>query len=606
MCGIVGYTGSKDVEGLLLDSLELLEHRGYDSVGIARFDQSSGEVCVHKCVGRVRDLRAKCVGGSIPSTCGMGHTRWATHGGVKESNAHPHQCGKVTIVHNGIVENYRQLIEQYDLGKKLHSETDTEVVAALLDYYYRGDAQEAIRKVAGKLKGTFALVIMFADQPGVIFAIRNVSPIVVAKCEGGTMLASDLTALGRFTKEYFVMPEYAVLKMESDKITIVNFEGEELKPNILALDWEIENLSKSGYPFYMEKEIMEQPKTFEATIQNHIAEGLPDFGREGLSDEVLMSCEKICVVACGTAMHAGLMLRSLVKSILHMHIDVELASEFMYSNPIIHPNTLVIAISQSGETVDTLEAVKYAKSHGAKCLAVLNVQGSAIARESDYVLYTEAGPEIAVASTKAYTTQLAVMYLLVAKMAMLRGKYTESETRQFIEELRRVSLAMKSVLDNRKEVHVVAKDILESKDLFMIGRGIDYSVLLEGSLKLKEVSYIHSEAYAAGELKHGPIALIEDDVPVVALVTQEELLSKVLSNVKEVRARGARVVLFVKEKLARQISEDYHMVLLPDSDDKFMPFPAVVALQLLAYYVSTDKGFDVDKPRNLAKVVTVE
>lgn len=606
MCGIVGYTGAKDIEGILLDSLELLEHRGYDSVGIACFEQSTGEVCIQKCVGRVCDLREKCVDRGRHSTCGIGHTRWATHGGVNERNAHPHQCGKVTIVHNGIVENYRQLIEQYSLGDKLHSETDTEVVAALLDYYYQGDAQKAIAKVAGKLKGTFALVIMFADQPGVIYTIRNVSPIVVGQCEDGFMLASDLTALGRFTKEYFVMPEYAILKMESDQITIVNFEGEELTPNILTLDWEVENLSKSGYPFYMEKEIMEQPKTFEATIQKYLTNGLPDFDKNGLPDDLLQSCEKICVVACGTAMHAGLMLQSLVKSVLHMHIDVELASEFMYSNPVVYPNTLVIAISQSGETVDTLEAVKYAKSHGAKCLAVLNVQGSAIARESDYVLYTEAGPEIAVASTKAYTTQLALMYLLVAKMALLRGDYTENETRQFIENLNKVPSAMMYVLENRKDIHVVGKDILEAKDLFMIGRGIDYSVLLEGSLKLKEVSYIHSEAYAAGELKHGPIALIENNVPVVALITQEALLSKVLSNVKEVRARGARVVLFIREKLARQISEDYHMILLPDLDDKFMPFPAVVALQLLAYYVSSDKGFDVDKPRNLAKVVTVE
>ena len=606
MCGIVGYTGTKDVGEILLDSLELLEHRGYDSVGIACVENETNNIRIQKCVGRIRDLRERCEENQIPSSCGIGHTRWATHGGVEEKNAHPHQCGKVTLVHNGIVENYRQLIEHYELQEKLVSETDTEVVAALLDRYYDGDAQKAIKKVVGKLRGTFALVMMFSDQPGVIYAIRNVSPIVVAECENGWMLASDLIALGRFTKQYFVMPEYAVLKMEADHMAIVNFEGDIVKPEILTLDWEMESLGKNGYPFFMEKEIMEQPATFDATIKNRIVDELPDFTADGLSDEALISCKRICVVACGTAMHAGLMLQSLVKSVLHMHIDVELASEFMYSDPVINQSTLVIAVSQSGETVDTLEAVKYAKQQGAKCLAVLNVRGSAIARESDYVLYTEAGPEIAVASTKAYTTQLAVMYLLVAKMALLRGEYTEEETREYIRELQKVSTSMEKVLENKKEIHMVAKNVLESKDLFMIGRGMDYSALLEGSLKLKEVSYIHSEAYASGELKHGPIALIAEGVPVVALVTQEKLMLKELSNIKEVKARGASVVLFIKSALVEQLKEDYHVVHLPDLEDKFMVFPAAVALQLLAYYVSSDKGFDVDKPRNLAKVVTVE
>ena len=606
MCGIVGYTGAKDVGQLLLDSLELLEHRGYDSVGIARIESVTDNVRIDKCVGRVRDLRTECEKENILSTCGIGHTRWATHGGVLKKNAHPHRCGKVTIVHNGIVENYRQLIEDYELQEQLVSETDTEVVAALLDHYYHGDAQKTIQKVAGKLKGTYALVMMFEDQPGVIYAIRNVSPIVVAECEEGMMLASDLTALGQFTKQYFVMPERAVLKMEANQMTLVGFDGNVMEPEFLTLDWEMQSLGKNGYPFYMEKEIMEQPDTFMATVKNRIVNGLPDFTADGVSDEALASCKRICVVACGTAWHAGLMLQALVKSVLHMHIDVELASEFMYSDPIINENTLLIAVSQSGETVDTLEAVKYAKKKGAKCLAVLNVRGSAIARESDYVLYTEAGPEIAVASTKAYTTQLAVMYLLVAKMALIRGEYTVEETRHYMEEFQRVPEAISKVLEQRKEIHVVAKNVLEAKDLFMIGRGMDYSTLLEGSLKLKEVSYIHSEAYAAGELKHGPIALIAQGVPVVALVTQEQLMSKELSNIKEVKARGASVVLFIKQSLAEQLKVDYELVLLPDLEDKFMVFPAAVALQLLAYYVSSDKGFDVDKPRNLAKVVTVE
>ena len=606
MCGIVGYTGAKGASELLLSSLELLEHRGYDSVGIACRDSETDEVCIQKCVGRVRDLRAECEANPVLSTCGIGHTRWATHGGVYKKNAHPHQCGKVTLVHNGIVENYRELIEDYDLQDVLQSETDTEVVAALMDVYYEGDAEAAIKQVVRKLKGTFALVMMFEDQPGVIYAIRNVSPIVAAKCEDGMMLASDLTALGNFTKEYFVMPEYSILKLEPNAMSVKDLEGNEVEPEILKLDWKVSGLGKNGYPFYMEKEIMEQPNAFYETIKNRIVNGLPDLSGDNVPDNVLTDCKRICIVACGTAMHVGLITQALVKSVLQMHIDVELASEYMYSDPVIDEDTLVIAVSQSGETVDTLEAVKYAKSCGAKCMAVLNVRGSSISRVCDYVLYTEAGPEIAVASTKAYTTQLAVMFMLVAKMAQLRGALTETEVKAYVAELQKVPEKMKDILDRRNEIHVIAKEVLESKDLFMIGRGMDYSILLEGSLKLKEVSYIHSEAYASGELKHGPIALITEGIPVVALVTQSKIMSKELSNIKEVKARGANVVLFIKEELAAQLKEDYNVITLPDLEDKFMVFPSVVALQLLAYYVSSDKGFDVDKPRNLAKVVTVE
>ena len=606
MCGIVGYTGAKNASELLLDSLELLEHRGYDSVGIGCIESDTDTVCVQKCVGRVRDLRQECEANPVKSTCGIGHTRWATHGGVFTQNAHPHRCGKVTLVHNGIVENYRELIEDFDLASKLQSETDTEVAAALLNEYYEGNAEAAIKQVVHKLKGTFALVMMFEDQPGIIYAIRNVSPIVAAECADGMMLASDLTALGNFTKEYFVMPEYSILKLTPEKMTITNLEGEVIEPEMLKLDWKVSGLGKEGYPFYMEKEIMEQPRVFAETIKNRIVNGLPDFTADGLPDNLLTECNRICIIACGTAMHVGLITQALVKSILHMHIDVELASEFMYSDPVIDEKTLVIAVSQSGETVDTLEAVKYAKKCGAKCLAVLNVRGSSISRVSDYVLYTEAGPEIAVASTKAYTTQLAVMYMVVAKMALLQGAYSEEDAKAYIAELQKVSEKMEQILDRRNEVHVIAKEVLEAKDLFMIGRGMDYSILLEGSLKLKEVSYIHSEAYASGELKHGPIALITENTPVVALVTQGAIMSKELSNIKEVKARGANVVLFIKEELKAQLKEDYNVVTLPDLDDKFMVFPSIVALQLLAYYVSSDKGFDVDKPRNLAKVVTVE
>ena len=606
MCGIIGYTGSEDVREVLLDALELLEYRGYDSAGIALRDEESGKTEVRKCAGRVSDLRAICMSEKVVSQCGIGHTRWATHGGVNDCNAHPHQVGKVTLVHNGIIENYRELIADYDLADTLKSETDSEVVAALLNRFYEGKPEEAIKKTVSKLKGTFALVILFEDQKDVIYSTRNVSPIVATICKEGAMLASDLTALCRFTNRYFVVPEYHILKLSADKLTLTDFEGNEVLPKYLTVDWELNSAGKNGYPFYMEKEIMEQPEAIENTIRNRIVGGMPDFTADGVPDTLFTECEHICIVACGTAMHAGLVAQALVKSILHMHIEVQMASEFMYSDPVIDEKTLVIAVSQSGETIDTLEAVKYAKNRGTKCLAIINVKGSSIARESDYVLYTNAGPEIAVASTKAYTTQLAVFYLIVARMAHSRGVFDDAQTQSFVRELQRTPEVMKKVLERRRDIHVVAKKVLGAKDLFMIGRGLDYSILLEGSLKLKEVSYIHSEAYASGELKHGPIALITQDTPVVATVTQEKLMSKELSNIKEVKSRGADVVVFIKESIAGDLAKEYEIFTLPDMQDEFMVLPASVALQLLAYYVSSDKGFDVDKPRNLAKVVTVE
>ena len=606
MCGIIGYTGSEDVREVLLDALELLEYRGYDSAGIALRDEESGKTEVRKCAGRVSDLRAICASEKVVSQCGIGHTRWATHGGVNDCNAHPHQVGKVTLVHNGIIENYRELIADYDLADTLKSETDSEVVAALLNRFYEGNPEEAIKKTVSKLKGTFALVILFEDQKDVIYSTRNVSPIVATICKEGAMLASDLTALCRFTNRYFVVPEYHILKLSADKLTLTDFDGNEVLPKYLTVDWELNSAGKNGYPFYMEKEIMEQPEAIENTIRNRIVGGMPDFTADGVPDTLFTECEHICIVACGTAMHAGLVAQALVKSILHMHIEVQMASEFMYSDPVIDEKTLVIAVSQSGETIDTLEAVKYAKNRGAKCLAIINVKGSSIARESDYVLYTNAGPEIAVASTKAYTTQLAVFYLIVARMAHSRGVFDDAQTQSFVRELQRTPEVMKKVLERRRDIHVVAKKVLGAKDLFMIGRGLDYSILLEGSLKLKEVSYIHSEAYASGELKHGPIALITQDTPVVATVTQEKLMSKELSNIKDVKSRGADVVVFIKESIVGDLAKEYEIFTLPDMKDEFMVLPASVALQLLAYYVSSDKGFDVDKPRNLAKVVTVE
>lgn len=606
MCGIIGYTGENAAESIMLDALELLEYRGYDSAGIAVCD-SNGDVMIRKCAGRVKELRARCKSTQTLGTCGIGHTRWATHGGVSDENAHPHRFDKVTVIHNGIIENYRELTKKYELGGSLKSQTDSEVAAAVLSHFYNGDPYAAIRKAVLKLKGTFALGIMFEDIPGVIFAVRNVSPIVIAKTEEGSMLASDVTVLGQYTKEYFVLPEFHVAVLKKDGIELYDMAGEPAEPEWLTVNWDVNRSSKGGYPFYMEKEIMEQPDVVRETIMPHIKDGLPDFSEETIPDSLLRDCDRICVVACGTAMHAGLVGKALMQSLVRMHMDVELASEFMYADTIVDENTLVIAISQSGETIDTLEAVKYAKKNGSKTLAIVNVRGSSIARESDYVIYTSAGPEIAVASTKAYTTQLAVLYLLTGRMAYVRGVFSQEKTGEFMKELMRVPEAMQEVLDRREEIHYIARSILNARDVFMIGRGLDYSILLEGSLKLKEISYIHSEAYASGELKHGTIALITEDTPVVAVVTQDKLQSKEFSNIKEVMSRGAEVILLMKENCRFHTETIWNSVFkLPVMQDEFMVMPASAALQLLAYYVSLDKGLDVDKPRNLAKVVTVE
>ncbi len=609
MCGIIGYTGNKEVKDILIQALSLLEYRGYDSAGIAVSDKQTGNTDIYKCAGRVADLEKLLEGENVDATCGIGHTRWATHGGVCDENAHPHRVGEVTLVHNGIIENYRELIAEYHLANKLKSQTDSEVAAAVLDHFYtkyKRNAKKAIAKTVAELKGTYALVIKFKEEPDTIYSIRNVSPIVATYCDEGAMLASDVTALCQFTKQYFVVPEYHILELHPDQLLLWTLDEKEVKPEYLMVDWQLNCADKNGYPFYMEKEIMEQPQAINDTILPRIKDDLPDFSADGVPDQLFTECERICIVACGTAMHAGLVFQSLVKSVLQMHVDVELASEFMYSDPVIDEKTLLIAVSQSGETIDTLEALKYARKQGAKSLAIINVKGSSIARESDYVLYTNAGPEIAVASTKAYTTQLAMFYLLISKMALLNGKRSIEETKQFMEDLKKVPATIEKLIEKRQDIHVIARNVLEAKDLFMIGRGLDYSILLEGSLKLKEVSYIHSEAYASGELKHGPIALITEMTPVIAVVTQIKVMYKEISNIREVKSRGAKVVVFTKEELAEQLSTEFDVIGLPDNRDELMVFPASVALQLLSYYVSSDKGFDVDKPRNLAKVVTVE
>lgn len=606
MCGIVGYTGKQSVAKQILDALELLEYRGYDSAGMAIVDETNGQVQIRKRAGRVADLEKVWKANPVNGICGIGHTRWATHGGVSDVNAHPHRAGRVTLVHNGIIENYEELKDHFGLADELISDTDSEVVAAVLNRFYTGDPHEALFQTVKCLKGTFALVVIFDDIPDVIFAIRNVSPIVAAYREDGTMLASDVAALGGQATSYMVVPEYHVVELHTDDIRVYNMKNELCEAEFLDIDWDTTRAGKGNYPFYMEKEIMEQPEAIKATLAPRYVDGRISLEADGVPDDVLKNCERVCVVACGTAMHAGLVAQSLIRSIFRMHMDVEYASEFMYMDPVIDDKTLVLAISQSGETIDTLEALKYARSQGAKSIAVINVKGSSIARESDYVMYTYAGPEIAVASTKAYTTQMAALFALIGRMAVVRGAFNEEQEKAFVDALMQAPDAIQQVLDRKEEMHHIARGLLEAKDAFMLGRGLDYAILLEGALKLKEVSYIHTEAYASGELKHGTIALITEKTPVVALVTQERVRDKELSNIREVQSRGASVVVLVKDGIDLADADYTHVFTLPAMDDVAMAFPASAALQLLAYYVSMDRGLDVDKPRNLAKVVTVE
>ena len=608
MCGIVGYIGNEQAAPILLDGLSKLEYRGYDSAGLAiRNGENITEIV--KAKGRLKNLEEKTDNGhALKGDCGIGHTRWATHGEPSETNAHPHctEDMNVVAVHNGIIENYEELKDHFGLADELISDTDSEVVAAVLNRFYTGDPHEALFQTVKCLKGTFALVVIFDDILDVIFAIRNVSPIVAAYREDGTMLASDVAALGGQATSYMVVPEYHVVELHTDDIRVYNMKNELCEAEFLDIDWDTTRAGKGNYPFYMEKEIMEQPEAIKATLAPRYVDGRISLEADGVPDDVLKNCERVCVVACGTAMHAGLVAQSLVRSILRMHMEVEYASEFMYMDPVIDDKTLVLAISQSGETIDTLEALKYARSQGAKSIAVINVKGSSIARESDYVMYTYAGPEIAVASTKAYTTQMAALFALIGRMAVVRGAFNEEQEKAFVDALMQAPDAIQQVLDRKEEMHHIARGLLEAKDAFMLGRGLDYAILLEGALKLKEVSYIHTEAYASGELKHGTIALITEKTPVVALVTQERVRDKELSNIREVQSRGASVVVLVKDGIDLADADYTHVFTLPAMDDVAMAFPASAALQLLAYYVSMDRGLDVDKPRNLAKVVTVE
>ena len=605
MCGIIGYTGKEPAKDILINGLKQLEYRGYDSAGIALLDPKTG-IVLKKRTGKVSELEAAAKKEKTKATCGIGHTRWATHGGVTETNAHPHRQGQVTLIHNGIIENYKELTTEYGLKNDLVSETDTEVVAALIDKLYEGEPEKTIRKVVKLLAGSFALCIMFDDQPGKIYAVRNVSPMIAASFEGGSIIASDLTAVINYSKSYFVVPEYHVLELSETGIVVTDMKGRKVEPEILEVNWDITSAQKGGYPFYMLKEINEQPEAIERTITPRIKDGLPFLEDDGIDDDILRDLKEIVVVACGTAMYAGMVGKAFIESKLRIPVRVEIASEFRYSDPIIDYSTLTIVVSQSGETIDTLEALRLARSKGSKVLSIVNVKGSTIARESDYVLYTHAGPEIAVASTKAYTVQIAALYLLTARIGYVKEILSKAATKQFIKKLQGVGELMQKTIDSSNDIRDIANRIKNSPDLFYIGRGIDYTLSLEASLKLKEISYVHAEAYAAGELKHGTIALIAENVPVIAIATEEHVYSKVISNVREVKSRGAYVILITQEGKSENEEVCDKQVYIPKIESEFGVFATAVIIQLIAYHTSDAKGLDVDKPRNLAKSVTVE
>lgn len=608
MCGIIGYTGPLDARRILLDGLAGLEYRGYDSAGIALCMEDSS-IKLMKKVGKVQNLKEYCekeVSGTAHS--GIGHTRWATHGGVTDQNAHPHQAGRVTMIHNGIIENYHALTEQFHLEDRLVSQTDSEVAARVLNALYTGDPLAAIRDLVGLLEGSYGFCIMFEDKPGVIYAVRNVSPLVAAYTHSGSMIASDLTALIPYTHDYFVVPEGCIVKLTPYKVNVYNMDESFTKyqPEIMSVNWNMDAAMKNGFPHFMLKEIHEQPEAMKNTIMPRIVKGLPDFTEDGVPDQIFENCNQIHIVACGTAMHVGMVARAIMEPVLRIPVTVSIASEFRYQDPLIDEHTLVIVISQSGETIDTLAALRLAHQYGAATLAVVNVKGSSIARESDYVIYTHAGPEIAVASTKAYSVQLAALYMVACRMALVRGKYTKKQAQEFLAELLEVIPAMEEMIEKKDFIKGIVKHVIACPDAFFIGRGLDYAFSLEGALKLKEISYIHAEAYAAGELKHGTIALISDQVPVIAIATQEHVFAKTISNIREVKARGAFVTLLVKENAV--VDDDFADVeiRIPNMDDRFTVFPIVVVLQLIAYYASVAKNLDVDQPRNLAKSVTVE
>ena len=606
MCGIVGYVGKRSAQDVLLDGLEKLEYRGYDSAGVAL--ALDGGIRVVKSKGRLTQLRQKLAAQALAqSFCGIGHTRWATHGEPSDVNSHPHSTPRVSIVHNGIIENYGILKERLIAkGYTFESETDTEVLVKLIDSCYAGDPLRALQEALAKVRGSYALAVLFRDRPDTIFAVKRESPLIVGWGEGENFVASDIPALLKYTRRYSVLEEGDMAVCTAEGIRFYNEFAEPVQRPVLTADWDMEAAEKGVYPHFMLKEINEQPTAITATVSPRVEDGMPDLRIPQLTDEVLRGIGTVHLVGCGTAMHAGMVGKSAIETLARVPAEVDIASEFRYRDPILNPNDLVIIISQSGETSDTLAALKLAKSRGVPVLAIVNVVGSSIARAADYVLYTYAGPEIAVASTKAYMVQLCVLYLFALRLAYARGRLSEAETRRYTAQLLRAPEIIKARLADCDQIKYLASRYMNTQSCFFIGRGFDYSLSLEGSLKLKEISYVHSDAYAAGELKHGTISLITDGVPVIALATQKQVYEKTISNAKETRSRGARVLLFTTKDAVVPEGVADAVIRLDEYEDILMPLQLIVPLQLFAYYMAVLRGCDVDKPRNLAKSVTVE
>lgn len=609
MCGIVGYVGHRDCSDVLVSALTKLEYRGYDSAGIAVFE--NGEIKTVKTKGKLKDLEDKLAtvgkpGGHI----GIGHTRWATHGEPSDVNSHPHSGARVTIVHNGIIENYIELKEfLVSKGREFISDTDTEVVAQLLDYKYNGNPLETIDAVMAELKGSFALGIMFKDFPDRIFAVRRESPLIVGVAEGECFIASDVPAILQYTRDYYLLDHDEIATLSGEGVAFVDEHLDPIEKELKTADWDMEAAEKGGYPHFMIKEINEQPLAIRTTIMPRIKDGLPCLEECGITLEKLREFTNITIVACGTAMHAGMVGKYVIEDLARVPVNVDIASEFRYRNPIVGKGDLVIIISQSGETADSLAAMRLAKQKGATTLAIVNAKGSSIAREADMLIYTLAGPEIAVASTKAYITQLSVVYLFAFELALAKETVSVAECKRLVSALMKMPEAVQYVIDNCEEkCKYIATKLVTADSLLYIGRGLDYALSMEGSLKLKEVSYIHSESYAAGELKHGTISLIDEEMPVISVATQTDVIPKTISNIVEVKSRGAKIILVCTDACARELKDgvaDY-VVEIPHTEELLMPITAVVPLQLLAYYTSINRGNDPDKPRNLAKSVTVE
>ena len=610
MCGIVGFIGKEQAAPILLDGLSRLEYRGYDSAGLAVYDAEKG-LQVVKAKGRLQVLRDLTrEGQDVPGLMGVGHTRWATHGAPNDVNSHPQvsQSGRMAVVHNGIIENYAKLKKFLESkGVQFVSETDTEVVAQLLDYYYKGDLLDAVSKVLHRIQGAYALGIVCADEPDKLVAVRKDSPLILGLGQGFTMLASDVTALIRYTREVCYLDDGEMAVLTPDGVKVYNSLVQPVEKENSHVDWEISAAEKGGYEHFMFKEIMDQPKAIRDTISPRLRDGKVVLDDVNITKEELEDLDRLYVIACGSSYHVGMAAKYILERLLRIPVEVTLASEFRYCAPIVTKHTLALVISQSGETIDTLAAMREAKRLGARILSIVNVVGSTIARESDDVLYTWAGPEIAVATTKAYSTQLAVVYLLGLYFADLLGRVTKEEYSVLVEELRALPAKAEAILKDTEKIQYYASIYFNHNSVFFIGRNIDYAVGLEGSLKLKEISYIHSEAYAAGELKHGTISLIEDGTLVVALAGWNELFEKLMSNVKEVKARGADVIGIACEnhKEALESLVDSAMT-IPEVNPMFLPSLEVIPMQLFAYYVALMRGCDIDKPRNLAKSVTVE